>query len=101
VFVFPTEREAFCISIIEAMGCGLPIVTTRVEGVMDVVRSGIDALLVTAGDDDALASAIETALGGGPAVAAMSSAARERAVRAYSSPAVVTAYRELFAGVLK
>jgi glycosyltransferase involved in cell wall biosynthesis len=101
VFVFPTEREAFGISIIEAMGCGLPIVTTRVEGVMDVVRSGIDALLVTAGDDDALASAIETALGGGPAVAAMSSAARERAVRAYSSPAVVTAYRELFAGVLK
>lgn len=101
VFVFPTEREAFGISIIEAMACGLPVVTTHVDGVRDVVRPGIDALVVAPGDDDALASSIMTALAGGPAIAAMGNAARERAVQAYSSRSVVTAYRALLAGVLR
>ena len=96
VFVFPTRREAFGISVIEAMACGLPIVTTRVDGIRDIVRPDVDALVVTPGDDNALATALGRALAGSPAIAAMAAEARERAVQAYSSHSVIEAYRRVF-----
>lgn len=101
VFVFPTEREAFGISVIEAMACGLPVVTTGVDGIRDVVRADVEALVVEPGNDDALASAIMKALQGGPAIAEMATTARERAVREFSNRSVVAAYRSLFAEVLR
>ena len=99
VFVFPSEREAFGISIIEAMACGLPVVTTVVDGIRDVVRPGIDALAVEPGDDAALATALARALAGGEAIAALAAAARARVLEQFSSARVVTAYRELLAEV--
>lgn len=99
VFVFPSEREAFGISVIEAMACGLPVVTTGVDGISDIVRPDVDALVVPAGDDAALASAIGRALDGGPAITSMATAARERALQRYTTDAVVADYRQLLAGL--
>jgi glycosyltransferase involved in cell wall biosynthesis len=101
LFVFPSEREAFGISIIEAMACGLPIVTTAVDGIRDVVRPGVDALAVPPRDDEALAAAIGRALDGGVEMRAMAEAARRRAVEAFSSDRVVEAYRVLLTRVLR
>jgi glycosyltransferase involved in cell wall biosynthesis len=101
VFVFPSEREAFGISIIEAMACELPVVTTRVDGIRDIVRPGLDALVVEAGDDAALAAAIARALDGGDAVATMATTAREHALDRFSSASVVAAYRHLLTEVAR
>jgi L-malate glycosyltransferase len=98
LFVFPTEREAFGISVIEAMACGLPIVTTGVDGIQDVVRPGVDALVVPPRDDEALAAAILQALDGGNDIAAMATAARRRALEQFSGERVVAAYLELLEG---
>lgn len=95
VFVFPTQREAFGISVIEAMACGLPIVTTGVDGIRDVVRPGVDALVVPAADEEALAAAMGRALEGGDAIVAMAAAARSHALAHFSGEQVVRAYREL------
>ena len=100
VFVFPTEREAFGISIIEAMACGLPVVTTGVDGIRDIVRPGMDALVVNPGDDDALAAAIARALDGGAEIRTLAETARQRALQRYSSERIVSAYRDLLAEVL-
>jgi glycosyltransferase involved in cell wall biosynthesis len=100
IFVFPTEREAFGISIIEAMACGLPVVTTGVDGIRDIVRAGKDALLVGAGDDASLAAAISSAFDGGCRIQAIAEAARERVTQHYSSHRIVAAYGELLAEVL-
>jgi glycosyltransferase involved in cell wall biosynthesis len=97
VFVFPSEREAFGISVIEAMACELPVVTTGVDGIRDIVRPGIDALVVPPGDDGALAAAIARALDGGDAIATMAAAGRARVLQRFSSASVVAAYRELLA----
>jgi glycosyltransferase involved in cell wall biosynthesis len=37
LFVFPTEREAFGIALIDAMSCGLPVISTPVGGVKDIL----------------------------------------------------------------
>ena len=42
----------------EAMACGKPVVASRVGGVPELVRDGVDGLLVDAGDVRALSSAI-------------------------------------------
>ena len=101
LFVFPTEREAFGISVIEAMACGLPVITTGVDGIRDVVRPGLDALVVPPKDDAALAEVIVRGLQKGDAIDAMASEARRRAVAEFSGTRVLAAYRELLAGLVR
>ncbi len=48
--------------IVEAMACGVPVVSTRLAGVPEMVDEGVTGLLVDEGDSLALAEAIETLL---------------------------------------
>lgn len=45
VFLFPSLKEAMGIAVVEAMLCGLPIVSTNVGGLPEVVNSEIGALV--------------------------------------------------------
>jgi glycosyltransferase involved in cell wall biosynthesis len=62
VFCLPSLFEGLPVSLLEAMSLGLPAVATRVGGIAEVATDGEDALLVPAGDDDALALALVTLL---------------------------------------
>ena len=46
VFVAPSRVEAQGVSMCEAMACGLPIVATKVGGIPEFVRDGVDGYLV-------------------------------------------------------
>lgn len=48
VFVLPATYEALGCVFLEAMACGLPVVAARGEGIGEVVRHGVDGLLVNA-----------------------------------------------------
>ncbi|HEX2826106.1 MAG TPA: glycosyltransferase family 4 protein [Burkholderiales bacterium] len=58
VAVLPSYREGVPRSLLEAAACGLPIVTTDVPGCREVVKHGVNGLLVPARDPAALAAAI-------------------------------------------
>lgn len=58
LFVLATAAETFCIAILEAGAAGVPVVTTRAPGVVEVVRDGETARLCPVGDVDALTAAI-------------------------------------------
>lgn len=62
LFVLATRHEGWANVFLEAMACGLPVVTTRVGGNEEVVSSPDLGLIVPFGDRAALASAIGTAL---------------------------------------
>jgi glycosyltransferase involved in cell wall biosynthesis len=95
-FVFPTQNEAFGISLIEAMACGLPVVSTDVGGVKDIVEDGVNSLVFKAGDEAALESAL-TRLMGDPALAARLGRGALETVRArYTRGRVAGLYLDLF-----
>ncbi len=62
IFVAPSREEAFGITICEAMDRSLPVVASRVGGIPEIVRDGVDGFLVPPEDRDALARAIERLL---------------------------------------
>ncbi len=45
-FVLPTQYEAYCLAILEALGSGLPVVTTRVPGAQDAIQHGCNGFLI-------------------------------------------------------
>jgi glycosyltransferase involved in cell wall biosynthesis len=77
VFVLPTLSDGFALSHLEALACGVPVITTPNCG--SVVRDGVDGLIVPIRDPVALANAIEKIITNPDLRSRMSLSARARA----------------------
>ena len=58
VYVLPSHNEGLPVSILEAMSWQLPIISTDVGAIAELVRQDVDGLIVQPGDVAALAAAI-------------------------------------------
>jgi glycosyltransferase involved in cell wall biosynthesis len=58
VLVCPSEQEAFGLAALEAQAAGVPVVATRVDGFLENLHDGEDALLAPSGDAEALAARV-------------------------------------------
>jgi glycogen(starch) synthase len=85
LLVLPSLYEDLSSALIEAMAAGLPVVATRVGGTADLVRDGVNGLLVAPRDPAALAAAISQVLTD-PAAAARLSAAAQHTAAGYAWP---------------
>jgi glycosyltransferase involved in cell wall biosynthesis len=83
VFLFPSFFEGFGKTFLEAMARGLCVVAADAGGMRDVIRNGIDGLLVPPGDAEALTDAADALIGDLQSATTMSEAAARRA-REYS-----------------
>lgn len=59
IFVFPSLMEGMPLTLLEAMATGMPVVTTNVSGMADVVEDEANGLLVPSADAGKLASAVD------------------------------------------
>lgn len=73
--------EPFGIVPLEAMACGVPVVTSDVGGMLDTVVDGVTGVRVPAGRPDDLAAAVARLLGDPAARQAMGRAGAEHAAR--------------------
>ena len=96
IFVFPTENEAFGISLIEAMACGLPVISTPVGGVQDILQDKHNGLLVKVGDFRQLNDAIEALMNDNTLATSLGLAARQAVQERYSGEHVINNYICLF-----
>ncbi len=77
--VLASFAEGLPVVIMEALALGRPALVTRIMGIPELVRDGVEGWLVTPGDTDALAAGIECALTMPvEGLAAMGAAGRER-----------------------
>lgn len=79
VLVFPTLCDGFGMVVTEAFAQGLPVITTNRAGAADLVKHGVNGLIIPAGDVDALAEALEWCLTHRQELKAMRQAALETA----------------------
>jgi glycosyltransferase involved in cell wall biosynthesis len=98
IFVLPSESEGLSLSLIEAMACGLPVVSTPVGGNKDILTHGQDGLVVDAGDFQQLLQVLETLITDPALGSQLGAAARRTAVERYSADAVMEQYTTLFSG---
>jgi len=54
IFVLPAVLEGFGLVILEAMGCGLPVIATVNTGAVEVIRDGMDGFIIPIRDVEAL-----------------------------------------------
>lgn len=84
IFVLPSAAENCPLALLQAMACGLPAVASRVGGVPEIVRDGVDGLLFPAGDAGALARALRSMVTDPARCRAMGDRARHRVVQHYT-----------------
>jgi glycosyltransferase involved in cell wall biosynthesis len=100
IFVLPSRWEGLPVALLEAMGMGLPVVATRVEGVEEVIQDGKQGLLVPPEDSAALAAASLELMGAPETRSQMGTAARRRVEEHYTVDIMCDKYLSLMLRLL-
>jgi glycosyltransferase involved in cell wall biosynthesis len=98
--VLPSDTEGLPLSVLEAMAVGLPIIASRVGGLPELVDDGKEGILVTPGDSEGLAEAIQRVIQDPLLRARLGQSARIRARGEFSLCATVQNYDRVYRQVL-
>jgi glycosyltransferase involved in cell wall biosynthesis len=99
LLVCPSRHEPLGNVIIEAWAHRLTVIAADAEGPRELIRPGIDGVLVPREDADALADMIVTMLLHPPARATLADAGYESYAQQFSEATVVSSYRDFIARV--
>lgn len=101
VFVLPSRAEGMPNALLEAMAAGLPCVSSRVGGALDLITPGRNGLLVEPGDPAALGAAVRWLLERPAEAAALGRAARETVLEGYTLAAAAERYLAIYRGLCR
>lgn len=99
IVVCASHEEAFPVSILEAMACEKPVVSTNVNGIPEAIEDGVTGLLVPPKAPGALASAVSSLLTAPDLASRLGAAGRARVLARFTNAhfveGVLSAYDEL------
>jgi len=99
VFVLSSDYEGNPLALMEAMAAGLPIISTSVGGVPELVTEGKDGFLVAPSDELRFSDALNLLLVDPAKRRGMGAAARRSAEEKFDLPIMVQAYKHLYESV--
>ena len=100
VFVLPSlAGESFGVVLLEALSSGTPVIATRVGGIPEIIRCGIEGILVNPGDPIELGEAIRRLLSSSNDWMIMSKQARRKAVEKFSIEKIGKLYENIYSEV--
>jgi phosphatidylinositol alpha-mannosyltransferase len=91
--------EGLPMVLLEAMGAGVPVVTTPVEGIVEVVDDGRNALLVPPDDATALAHALRELVSDPARRSALRAAGRDTVIDRYTADRMAAGFERVYAEV--
>jgi colanic acid/amylovoran biosynthesis glycosyltransferase len=96
IFALASSAEGVPVVLMEAMAMRIPCVATRITGIPELIRDGIDGLLVTPADPDELTSAIARLLDDSGLRRRLAESGRLRVLEKYQLAANVARLSEIF-----
>jgi glycosyltransferase involved in cell wall biosynthesis len=96
VMLFPSENESFGLVAMEAMACEVPVITTNIGRIPEVVEHGQDGYLFNVGDIEGMSAACVELLENPERRLAMGQQARQHAQREFCASKIVKRYEELY-----
>lgn len=96
ILLLPSELESFGLVALEAMACEVPVIATRVGGIPEVVREGIDGFLYNVGEVSSMAEGCLAILDDPQLHRTLGEAAKDRAHREYCASKIVLQYENLY-----
>lgn len=100
IFVLSSRYEGNPMSVMEAMAAGLPVISTAVGGVPELVEDSISGILVPPEDPMALSQAIQKLVEDPHLLAQMGKRARQTALERFDACTMTRAYETLYETIL-
>ncbi len=96
LFVLPSRFEGLSNALLEAMACGLPVISTRVGGSRDNIKDGVNGLIVEIDATDQLRDAMERVLCDRQLAATLGANARAAVEAKHDMKGIANAYINLY-----
>lgn len=95
------DRDGIPNVLAEAMAMGVPVVSTAISGIPELIEDGVDGLLVPARDSEALACATRRLLDSPELWCQLSAAGRRKVCRNFDSRHTTSRLKELFVAAIQ
>ena len=99
IFILPSLAEGMPLVVLEAMGTGLPIIASRVQGIDELVAEDVNGALFDAGDVDGLADCLVQLINAGEKRIEMGKASTEKVIP-YDWKNIADTYLALYEDIL-
>ena len=96
MFVMSSKREGIPVALLEAMARGMSIVATRVGGIPEVLRDGMDGLLCGSGQPEQLAETISRMIDDQSLRVSTAASARQRAISLFGIESYMGRWEKLY-----
>ena len=100
LFLIPSQSESFGLAALEAMACGLPVISSSVGGLPELVRHNETGFIAEIGDVNRMAKYAIDLLSNDKKYNLFSNNARKRAVNKFDKSKVIPIYEEYYKKVL-
>jgi N-acetyl-alpha-D-glucosaminyl L-malate synthase BshA len=100
VFLIPSQSESFGLAALEAMACGLPVVSSSVGGLPELIKHNECGFIAEIGDVERMAKYVIDLLSNERKYKLFSQNARQRAVNKFDKSKVVPLYEEHYRKIL-
>lgn len=101
LFLIPSQSESFGLAALEAMACGLPVISSSVGGLPELVKHNECGFIAEIGDIDRMAKYVLDLLTNEKKYEIFSANARKCAVEKFDTSKVVPTYEKLYKRILE